>query len=186
MNNLREILKAKRIAIIGCPGSGKTTFSVSLNNILKKPLYHLDLIYWGIHWQRTDEASWIGKIQELVERPTWIIDGNYINTLEIRMSKADLIIFFDYKPLTCLWHSLKRIFSWDRTSKKSYQKMTHLSRPSIRLQLKLMGLILKFKKNQRHRIFEMIQFHNKTVILLKNKRDALTLLNQLHLSAPAS
>lgn len=36
----------KKIAVIGCPGSGKTTFSKQLATITKLPLYQLDLIYW--------------------------------------------------------------------------------------------------------------------------------------------
>ncbi|MGN0464280.1 MAG: hypothetical protein ACI4GA_06265 [Acutalibacteraceae bacterium] len=35
----------KRIIVIGCPGSGKSTFSKALHNITKIPLVHLDILY---------------------------------------------------------------------------------------------------------------------------------------------
>jgi len=180
MNNITDIFNADRIAIIGCPGSGKTTFSVSLNNILMRPLYHLDLIYWDSNWRRTEKELWINKVKEISDLPNWIIDGNYIDTLDIRLCKADIIIFFDYKPIKCLWNSVKRLFSWDNSSMKSYRKITHLPKPSLNKQWELMRLILKFKKEQRHKIYEMIHFHKKTVVFFKNKNDVIRFLNQLN------
>lgn len=36
----------KKIVVLGCSGSGKSTFSIQLHNITKLPLYHLDNICW--------------------------------------------------------------------------------------------------------------------------------------------
>ena len=36
----------KRVAVIGCPGGGKSTFSRALRDRVGLPLYHLDAIYW--------------------------------------------------------------------------------------------------------------------------------------------
>ena len=35
-----------RILVIGCPGSGKSVFSRSLNELTGIPLHHLDMIHW--------------------------------------------------------------------------------------------------------------------------------------------
>ena len=37
----------KKVIVIGCPGSGKSTFSKKLNEITNIPLYHLDLMFWN-------------------------------------------------------------------------------------------------------------------------------------------
>lgn len=34
-----------KIIVIGCPGSGKSTFSQRLNDVLNIPLFHLDMLY---------------------------------------------------------------------------------------------------------------------------------------------
>ena len=67
----------KKIAVIGCPGSGKTTFSKKLADITGLPLYHLDLIYWksdATHLQRREFKQ---KQEEIVSNDEWIIDGNF-------------------------------------------------------------------------------------------------------------
>ena len=37
----------KKIIVIGCPGSGKSTFSKSLHKATNIPLYHLDRLFWN-------------------------------------------------------------------------------------------------------------------------------------------
>ena len=37
----------KKVIVIGCPGSGKSTFSKSLHKITNIPLFHLDMIFWN-------------------------------------------------------------------------------------------------------------------------------------------
>ena len=45
--------KMKRIMIIGSGGSGKSTFSSKLSEVLGLPLYHLDAYYWKPGWIAT-------------------------------------------------------------------------------------------------------------------------------------
>ena len=35
----------KKIMVIGCPGSGKSTFSKKLHRIINVSLFHLDMMY---------------------------------------------------------------------------------------------------------------------------------------------
>ena len=37
----------KRVIIIGCPGSGKSTFARELHARTNLPLYYLDMLYWN-------------------------------------------------------------------------------------------------------------------------------------------
>lgn len=43
---LGEIAEMKKILVLGCSGSGKSTFSIKLHEKTKLPLYHLDNIWW--------------------------------------------------------------------------------------------------------------------------------------------
>ncbi|CYU63236.1 hypothetical protein [Streptococcus suis] len=36
----------KKVMIIGCPGAGKSTFSLKLKEITGFPLYHLEQLNW--------------------------------------------------------------------------------------------------------------------------------------------
>ena len=42
-----KMIKGKRILVLGCSGSGKSTFSIELHNKTDIPLYHLDMMYWN-------------------------------------------------------------------------------------------------------------------------------------------
>ena len=37
----------KKIMVIGCPGSGKSTFSRELHKITDISVFHLDRMYWN-------------------------------------------------------------------------------------------------------------------------------------------
>jgi adenylate kinase family enzyme len=98
----------KRIAIIGCSGSGKSTLARQIGAILDIPVIHLDAIFWQPDWVQTPRDEWRHIQEELIKPESWIIDGNYTNTLDIRMAAADTIIFLDYPRGHCLYRVLKR------------------------------------------------------------------------------
>lgn len=101
----------KRIVIIGCSGSGKSTFSRKLQQLKGNPLYHLDKLFWLPDWElRSAEEQ--DRIQKgLVQEDKWIIDGNYQRSLPIRLERADTIFLFDYPRRVCLYRAMKRIVS---------------------------------------------------------------------------
>jgi len=71
----------QKVIIIGCPGSGKTTFADKLNKITGIPLYYLDAIWHKpdkTHIAREDFDNCISRI---FDTPEWIIDGNYNRTI---------------------------------------------------------------------------------------------------------
>ncbi|PTQ85499.1 adenylate kinase family enzyme [Trichococcus patagoniensis] len=99
----------KRIVVIGCSGSGKSTFSRKLHHLTGNPLYHLDKLFWLPDWElrSAEEQDRIQK--ERIKEDKWIIDGNYQRTLPIRLGRADTVIFFDYPRRVCLYRALKRV-----------------------------------------------------------------------------
>ena len=92
----------KRVAVIGCPGGGKSTFSRALRDRVDLPLYHLDAIYWREDRTHLSREEFYPLMQEIIAREEWIIDGNYQSTLEWRVAACDLLIFLDYPTEVCL------------------------------------------------------------------------------------
>ncbi len=92
----------KKVIVIGCPGSGKTTFAEKLNKITGLPLYYLDAI-----WHRPDKThipreEFDERISHIFSEPMWIIDGNYKRTIEMRLKECDTVFLFDLPVEVCL------------------------------------------------------------------------------------
>lgn len=98
----------KKIMIIGCGGAGKSTLAKRLGEKLNLHVYHLDSMFWKPEWVPTEREEWKRLQFEILEKDEWIIDGNYGSTLDIRIEKADTIIFLDYSTVTCLYGVIKR------------------------------------------------------------------------------
>ena len=92
----------KKILVIGCPGSGKSTFSKKLHEKTNIPLFHLDLYFWNADKTTVDRTIFNQRLFEILELNDWIIDGNFMATMELRIQKCDTIIFLDYPLEVCL------------------------------------------------------------------------------------
>ncbi|MCP2354189.1 adenylate kinase family enzyme [Nonomuraea thailandensis] len=92
----------RRIAVLGCGGSGKTVLANRLGAALGIPVTHLDALYYDDTWTPLPQEEFARRQRSLVARESWIADGNYASTLPIRLAAADTVIFLDLPALTCL------------------------------------------------------------------------------------
>ena len=92
----------KKVIVIGCPGSGKSTFSKSLHKITNIPLFHLDMIFWNADKTTVEKSVFLDRLLKIIQNDKWIIDGNYGSTMELRMQACDTVIFLDYPLDICL------------------------------------------------------------------------------------
>ena len=92
----------KKIIVIGCPGSGKSTFSRSLHKITGIPLFHLDMLFWNKDKTTVEKSVFLDRLLKIVQKDEWIIDGNYSSTMELRIQKCNTVIFLDYPLDVCL------------------------------------------------------------------------------------
>ena len=98
----------KRIMIFGIPGSGKSTFSLYLSDLLNLPVEHLDKSFFVENWIERDYEDFLRIQENFVNKDSWIIDGNATRSLEIRFKRADVALYFRFNRLLCLWRLFKR------------------------------------------------------------------------------
>ena len=143
-----------RIAVIGCSGSGKSTFSIRLNEITNIPIYHLDKMYWKSGWVEEDRNIFIDKQKNAVNQKSWIIDGNYLSTLDMRLNSATLVIHFKIGRLKCLTGYLKRLV---KNYNRSRSDIT--AGCSEKLDFEFMKYIWNFEKENHSRAEEILKAH---------------------------
>ena len=101
-------MKYQRIMVAGCSGSGKSTFSNRLGERSGLPVVHLDRAYWQAGWVEPPAEEWRSTMTELVSAEQWIMDGNYSNTWDIRLPRAELIIYLQFPLWLLLWRATTR------------------------------------------------------------------------------
>lgn len=173
-----EILQVQdlaRVAIIGCPGSGKTTLSNSLQQILRRPVVHLDKVLWLPNWQMPSYEERVQIHSEIVNNENWIIDGMWKSHLVDRFKRATLVIFLDYKRGLCMRRAIKRRLKYGGKQRED------IADGCLE---KLDGYFLKyiwtFRKNVRPLIFQLVEQHPEIkVITLTSPKQTRALENCL-------
>lgn len=99
----------KKVIVIGCPGSGKTTFAEALARKTALPLYYLDAIWHKPDRTHIARESFDTRLREILTQDAWIIDGNYSRTVEMRLCACDTVFLFDLPPDVCLEGAIARL-----------------------------------------------------------------------------
>lgn len=92
----------RKVIIIGCPGSGKSTFAIKLSAVTSIPLFHLDMLYWNADKTTVEKSVFLERLNSVLSLDSWIIDGNYASTMEIRIQNCDTVFFLDYPTDICI------------------------------------------------------------------------------------
>ena len=98
-----------KIIVIGCPGSGKTTFCEKLRDVTKLPLFYLDAIWHKADRTHISRDEFDARLSEMLSLDSWIIDGNYSRTLERRISACDTLFLFDLPTEVCIAGATERL-----------------------------------------------------------------------------
>jgi adenylate kinase family enzyme len=98
----------QRILVIGSPGAGKSTLATRLAAARDLPVHYLDLHHWKPGWVYREAADARARVRAIVETPAWVMDGNFAETFDLRMPRADTLVWLDYPRSTCLRRILLR------------------------------------------------------------------------------
>ena len=158
----------KRIMIIGICGAGKSTLARQLHAKLGLELIHLDQHYWQPNWVEPTKEAWANTVKDLVKRDVWIMDGNFGRTMDIRLERADTIIYLNFPTWLCLWRVLKRVIQYNGTTRPDMTEGC-----PERWDIGFLWYILMFKHRIGRRDLKKINTlrGEKTVYILKNDRE---------------
>src|SRR5690606_11477300 len=98
----------KKVAIVGCGGSGKSYLARELGRILDAPVTHLDAAFYDDAWNALPMEKFAALQQDLVAQPKWVIDGNYNSTLQIRLEACDTVLLMDVSTVAALYGIFSR------------------------------------------------------------------------------
>lgn len=166
----------ERILIVGCPGAGKSTLARQMAEKLDLPLIHLDQLFWLPGWVSREKNDFDALLQAELDKPKWIIDGNYGRTLSRRLEYCDTVIFLDFSTAACLRGVLKRVFS----SRGKVRPDMGAGCPE-RLDWKFLNYVRTFRRNHWESLMEKIFVADPSVnrIFLRNRRQVEKFLKQL-------
>lgn len=160
----------KKIIVIGCPGSGKSTFSRKLNEIINIPLYHLDMMYWNKDKTIVEKTVFYENLDKVLQSDKWIIDGNYQSSMEKRMKQCDTIIFLDYSVDVCL----------EGIKERRGKERSDIPWVSHEDDLDFIEFIKNYNTNNKPIVLDLLKkYSNKDIYVFSNRDEADKFLNLL-------
>lgn len=166
----------KRVLIIGCGGAGKSTLARALGKKTGLPVVHLDQIWWAPgNWQHVDRETFDGRILEEMEKPQWILDGNFNRTLPMRLEQCDTVIYLDFPRIICLLSWIGRVIrNWGHARSDMAPGCAEWFDPEMAT------WIWNFNRENRERYYRLLNaLEGKETIVLKNRRMVRRFLNSL-------
>jgi adenylate kinase family enzyme len=161
-----SVVGMKRVAVIGCGGSGKTTLSRQLGALLGLPVVHIDAHYWRwVDGERVESppAQWAERHRELVAGDRWIIDAMKLGVLGERLAAADTVIYLDVSTFACLSGILRRRI-----------RFRCQVRPELgvydRIDWQFVRWIVSFRRRHRPRLLELLGGFDGDLIVVTHRR----------------
>ena len=134
-----EYRQFHRFNVIGTSGSGKTTFSQQVAEILAIPYVQMDALFWGPNWYAPRDDEFLPKVQRALAQDAWVLDGNYTRTIPIKWAQVECVIWLDYSLWTTMRQALGRAVRrsisgqelWEGTGNRESFRRSFMSQDSI-------------------------------------------------------
>lgn len=160
----------KRIMVIGCPGSGKSTFARALHQKTGVPLYHLDMLYWNADKTTVEKSVFLERLAAVLKKDEWIIDGNFSSTMELRLALCDTVIFLDFPMEVCL----------DGVSARRGKPRSDIPWVETEEDAEFIAFIKSFNEQRRPQVMALLQrYSDKNVLIFQSRAKADAFLAQL-------
>lgn len=156
-------MEYKKIIVLGCSGSGKSTFSKKLSKKTGLPLYYLDMLYWNNDWTHISREEFREKQKEIMKGDEWILDGNFRGTIETRLKRCELAYLLDFPVEVCLEGIKERVG----------KKREDMPCVATELDNELVTFVKNFSTDCRPKILELFRkYPNVKVITFKSRKEA--------------
>jgi|HubBroStandDraft_5_1064220.scaffolds.fasta_scaffold414841_2 adenylate kinase family enzyme len=94
----------RRIIVVGCQGSGKTSLALKLGQKLGLPVVHLDVFYWRPGWKASDKVSFRSRVADAIAGESWVVDGSFSGLcFDLTLARADTLVIIDRPRWLCQW-----------------------------------------------------------------------------------
>jgi adenylate kinase family enzyme len=101
----------QRVLVVGSSGAGKSTFAAALGTATGLPVIHVDRLFWQAAWVQTPKEEFIAKVRAAIAGERWIFDGVNATTFDLRIPRADTIIWLRRSRVACLRRIAWRILT---------------------------------------------------------------------------
>ena len=164
----------KKIIVVGCPGSGKSTFSKKLHRLTSIPLFHLDMMYWKKDQTTVEKEEFLRLLSKVLQMDSWILDGNYASTMEQRLAACDTAIFLDYPAEVCL----------EGVRSRRGQARSDIPWIETKEDEEFIAFVQSFNEQQKPKILNLFQtYGNKNCIVLHSRAEGEKFLSRLEKTA---
>lgn len=150
--------------VIGSPGAGKSTFARKLRDMTGLPLYYLNML-----WHRPDQTNiskeaFDTRLGEMLKTDKWIIDGNYLRTLEMRLRECDTVFLMDYPLEVCISGAESRIG----------KQREDLPWVESEFDEEFKQWIIDFPQNQLPQIYELLSQYreSRNIVIFRSRKEA--------------
>ena len=175
-----EMHPPRRVLILGNIGAGKGELGTLIADRVSLPLVSLaqDLAQEQTRAEQTDNSHqpinaehWRSYVNDRAGNAFWVMAGNDPETFDLRVPRADWIIWIDLPVMSCLTHRLRKLFQgkiWRQPSKDLF------SWPDVRA-------ILNFPVEVAPLINRMIERErrNRTIFILRSRQDVTAFVARL-------
>ncbi|MGK7941383.1 MAG: adenylate kinase [Crocosphaera sp.] len=122
----------KKVAVFGNTGGGKSTLSRKLSEATQLPLYILDKIQYKPGGIEVPYEEYKRSHEEIMAKDEWVIDGfGCLETLWLRLEKADTLVYIDLPLSVHFWWVTKRFITGFFDPPKGWPENTNIWKGSM-------------------------------------------------------
>lgn len=164
-----------RIIVIGTSGSGKTTFSDRLAEVLDLVRIELDVLFWDPDWTPVSPQIFRERVEHAVAAPGWVCDGNYGQVRDALWPRATTIVWLRYSFPRTLFRivrrTLRRSITGEKICGENHESFVRsfFHRDSI-----IVWMLQTWGKHRRNipALFEKPEHHHLRLLVCNHPRDA--------------